>query len=266
MSYIPETSWNDSAAAGSPASGGGGASIYFPKPAWQFGVGVPSDGVRDVPDIALDAGVQHDSYLIYSSNALTLVGGTSAASQVFGGILALLNQYVVQNGGQATPGLGNVNPKLYQLAQTPATYASAFHDITTGNNIVTPQCQGRGCTATPIGFNAGVGYDLATGLGSVDVFNLLTAWNGTPGLVVPQIAVSASATALTTSRTDHPDGDGDEFERHHADRVGGIPAGNDDAGDRAANGIGQHEHGDVYAIRLATADGHQQHRSGIQQR
>ncbi len=192
LSYIPETSWNTSAIDGSPAASGGGASIYFSKPTWQTGVGVPSDGARDVPDVAMAADEDHDGYLIYSAGSLQVVGGTSASAQVFGGIVALLNQYL------AASGLGNINPKLYTLAQTSS---SVFHDITTGNNIVTPVCPRRGCTTpvSAIGYNAAAGYDQVTGLGSVDVFNLFTAWNGVPGRLTPQIAVSASATSLTTS-------------------------------------------------------------------
>jgi uncharacterized protein (TIGR03437 family) len=190
ISYIPETSWNDSANDGSPAASGGGASIYFPKPTWQTGIGVPSDGARDVPDVALAASADHDGYYTLSNGRVGIVGGTSAAAQVMGGIGSLLNQYLGQNG------LGNINPKLYSLAQITT---STFHDITTGNNMVTVSC-GRTCTAAPVGYNAGVGYDQVTGLGSVDVFNLFNAWNGAAaGRLVPQIAVSASSTFITTS-------------------------------------------------------------------
>ncbi len=51
LSYIPEITWNDSRIDGSPSASGGGASLYFAKPAWQAGTGVPSDGARDVPDV-----------------------------------------------------------------------------------------------------------------------------------------------------------------------------------------------------------------------
>jgi uncharacterized protein (TIGR03437 family) len=189
ISYIPETSWNDSATDGSPSASGGGASIYFPKPTWQTGIGVPSDGYRDVPDLALAASADHDGYYTISNGRLGIVGGTSASAQVMGGIGSLLNQYLGQNG------LSNINPKLYSLAQISS---SAFHDITSGNNIVTVPC-GRLCTATPVGYNAGVGYDQVTGLGSVDVYNLFNAWNGAAaGRLVPQIAVSATSSFLTS--------------------------------------------------------------------
>jgi subtilase family serine protease len=102
LSYIPEKSWNDSAATiaagGGLAATGGGASIIFSKPSWQTGTGVPSDGARDVPDVAFDASNDHDPYLIYSSGGPYYVGGTSASTPVFSGILALLNQYLVSKG------------------------------------------------------------------------------------------------------------------------------------------------------------------------
>ncbi len=196
LSYIPEITWNDSATDGSPSASGGGASIYFSKPAWQTGAGVPSDGARDVPDVALNASADHDGYLVYSSGSLQVFGGTSAPTPIFAAIAALLNQYLVQKGAQLTPGLGNINPKLYSLAQSTPT---AFHDITSGNNIVTVSCGRRGCTTppTPVGYNAGPNYDQVTGLGSVDVFNLISAWSGTASSrLTPNVTASATATSL----------------------------------------------------------------------
>src|SRR6185369_13911899 len=68
-SYISETSWNDSAATGVLSAGGGGRSIYFSKPDWQAGAGVPDDQSRDVPDISLNASAEHDGYLVCSSGS-----------------------------------------------------------------------------------------------------------------------------------------------------------------------------------------------------
>src|SRR5208283_5407442 len=76
-------------------------------------------------------------------------------------------------GFQSQPGLGNINPALYELAQT---VPGAFHDITTGDNIVS--CTGgRGCVAGYLGYSAGPGYDQVTGLGSVDAYALITNWS-----------------------------------------------------------------------------------------
>jgi len=198
MSYIPETTWNDTANDGSPSAGGGGVSMYFAKPTWQSGPGVPSDGFRDVPDISISSSADHDGYLVYTGGGLAVFGGTSISAPVFSGIVALMNQYSVSRGMQSAPGQGNVNPRLYSLAQSTP---SAFHDITTGNNIV-PPCQNttRVCTATPIGFNAGPGYDLATGLGSIDANVLVTSWTAstTPNARANS-AVSVTANATTVA-------------------------------------------------------------------
>jgi len=177
LGYIPETTWNDSALDGSPSSTGGGASIYFAKPDWQAGLGVPDDNARHVPDVALSASADHDGYLVVTSGAVYVYGGTSVPAPAFAGIAALLNQSVVQSGAQTSAGLGNMNPNLYSLAQTDA---GVFHDITTGNNIVTvASCprRARNCNSSAVGFSATVGYDQATGLGSVDVGALVTGWN-----------------------------------------------------------------------------------------
>jgi len=177
LSYIPETSWNDSATDGTPSASGGGASMYFSKPSWQTGAGVPSDNARHVPDVALNASADHDGYLVYTGGKLEVYGGTSVPTPTFAGLAALLNQFLVASGSQSTAGLANINPKFYSLAQNAS---GVFHDITTGNNIVTVTCSSRvrTCTSGPVGYSAGAGYDQVTGLGSVDVSALFSAWSG----------------------------------------------------------------------------------------
>ena len=181
ISYIPETVWNDSTT-GDPAAGGGGASTVFAQPSWQTGLGVPNNGARNVPDIALSASADHDGYLVYTGGQLPVYGGTSAGTPAFAGITALLNQYLVATGAQAAPGVGNMNPRLYALAQAGT---GAFHDVTTGDNIVNVTCgaRARNCVPGSYGFPAGQGYDQASGLGSVDAFNLVTAWRSSAGSV-----------------------------------------------------------------------------------
>lgn len=173
ISYIPEVVWNDTGAGGLLASGGG-TSIYFPKPAWQAGPGVPNDNFRDVPDISFSASGNHDPYIVINSIGEVPSGGTSASSPSFAGVVALLNQYLVTQGVLPAPGLGNVNPTLYRLAQT-AT--NVFHDITQGNNMVPCAAGSPGCVNGLLGFTAGPGYDLATGLGSIDIYQLVTQWS-----------------------------------------------------------------------------------------
>jgi uncharacterized protein (TIGR03437 family) len=177
LSYIPETSWNDSAEIGSPDSTGGGASVLFAKPSWQTGTGVPSDNARHVPDLAFAASPQHDGYLVYTGGATQVFGGTSAPTPSFAGMLTLLNHYLVSNGSLTVAGLGSINPQLYSLAQSAP---GAFHDVTTGNNIVTVPCstRPRSCTTAPVGYSAGVGYDQVTGLGSLDFSQFAAAWSG----------------------------------------------------------------------------------------
>jgi uncharacterized protein (TIGR03437 family) len=184
QSYIPETSWNDSAIDGSPSASGGGASVFFSRPSWQSGVGVPADNARHVPDVSLTASAQHDGYLVYTGGNTKVFGGTSVPTPAFAGIAALLNHYLVSTGQQTTAGVGNVNPRLYSLAQSAP---DAFHDITTGDNIVTVTCppRARTCSTSAVGNSAGAGYDAVTGLGSVDTYKLVTKWNGGTTTLLP---------------------------------------------------------------------------------
>ena len=185
LSYIPEVAWNQSGAAGGSGlwASGGGASIVYPKPSWQTGSGVPSDGRRDVPDVALNAS-SHDSQIVDMNGGLYLVSGTSIAAPSFASVVVL----AVQKAGVR---LGNINPALYTLASKQATGGTAvFHDVTTGNNSV------PGVT----GYSAGAGYDLATGLGSVDAANMVNHWSDSTGPPVPAFQLSASPASVTVSR------------------------------------------------------------------
>jgi uncharacterized protein (TIGR03437 family) len=200
LGYIPEIAWNDTAEdAGScgqelcPSASGGGPSVFFAKPSWQTGDNVPADGARDVPDISLSASADHDGYIIYSSDGCggvgrsreattceQVVGGTSAGPPNIAGLLTLFNQGLIATGAQSAPGQGNINPQLYREVQSTP---SAFHDITVGNNIITFTCSEfqRGCTGASVGYDAGPGYDLVTGIGTVDGYNLWSGWVNTSG-------------------------------------------------------------------------------------
>jgi subtilase family serine protease len=196
LSYIPEMGWNDSAAdiaaGGDISASGGGASTFFSKPSWQSGRGVPADGQRDVPDISVSSSADHDGYLFCSEDGpngtivatcvtgfrtsaggnLTVVGGTSVAAPTLAGVVALINQFL---GNTPPVGLGNINPTLYKVAQNSG---AAFHDVTTGNNIV-PCSSGPNCPTSgtkQFGFSAGAGYDQVTGLGSINATTLAQAW------------------------------------------------------------------------------------------
>jgi subtilase family serine protease len=180
ISYIPEIAWNESGpGAGLWASGGGASSVYT-KPAWQSGTGVPADGRRDVPDVSLSS-AGHDGYLIYQEGGLYVVGGTSAASPSFAGVMALVVQHT-------TVRQGNANTAFYSLASKQrAGGASVFHDITTGNNSVPGQA----------GFIATVGYDQATGLGSIDGSVLVNHWSD--ATVVPAFHATPSVSSLSVT-------------------------------------------------------------------
>lgn len=189
LSYIPEIAWNDTAFGDGLAASGGGASILYSKPSWQTGPGVANDNARDVPDIAMDSSNDHDPYLVYTGGQWQLVGGTSAAAPVLAGIVALLNQRLNANG---EPGVGNINTVLYKMAQSSP---SAFHDIVAGNNIVPCAIGTPNCNSGEFGYSAGPGYDLVTGLGTVDAYNLAINWPGEPvGQVTLVSLLPASAT------------------------------------------------------------------------
>jgi pseudomonalisin len=205
--------------------GTGGFSLYYTKPEWQPTslLGVPNDGARDQPDLSLFAanGIWGHFYLICMSDAANggapcrykgteafnqAYGGTSVASPAFAGIVALEAQYKTLIG--ASPLLGNVAPRLYQLAQAQfsnetllrqcnatlgnqISSACVFNNVTAGDNAEpcnegTPDCYtnklstagigvlstGTGQSAVPA-YLAHPGYSLATGLGSVNAANLL---------------------------------------------------------------------------------------------
>jgi uncharacterized membrane protein len=181
LSYIPEVAWNESST-GLWATGGGVSTIYS-KPSWQNVTGVPSDGMRDVPDVSLSAS-SHDSYLVYVNGGLGAVGGTSAATPSFAGIMAL----VLQSTGATQ---GNANAKLYAMAAEQYAYGSTapFHDITSGNNSV----------PGVIGYSAGTGYDPVTGLGSVDAAKLVSAWGGVTATPTLSVSLSSSSMSLNAS-------------------------------------------------------------------
>jgi subtilase family serine protease len=89
LSYIPEKVWNESSPGVNIAASGGGPSSVYAKPLWQSGPGVPSDGARDVPDVALTA-AGHDPYYVVQGGRLVATYGTSAAAPAMAGILALV--------------------------------------------------------------------------------------------------------------------------------------------------------------------------------
>jgi kumamolisin len=153
-SYYREEAWEDPL---QTAGTGGGVSTIFSRPSWQTGPGTNSpyntNNARMVPDVAADADPL-TSAKIYVQGSFVEVGGTSQATPIWAGITALMNQYLESHGGHAA---GFLNPAVYALAANAPRYPP-FRDVTIGSNLVYP---------------AGPGYDLATGVGTPDVWNLV---------------------------------------------------------------------------------------------
>jgi uncharacterized protein (TIGR03437 family) len=164
-----------------------GAGVFFQKPSWQTGPGVPNDGVRHVPDISLSSSANHAGYYVVANGSVSYFGGTSAAAPTMAGIIALLNHYLVSTGAQTQAGVGNINPALYRLAQSTT---GVFHDVTGGDNAQPCATGSPDCQNGMVGRYAGTGYDEATGLGSVDAFQLVHQWTSRPPIssaVVPSV-------------------------------------------------------------------------------
>jgi len=231
ISYIPEDVWNDSCPASTCgsnaniAAGGGGVSTLFQKPTWQTGVtGIPAGSARDIPDVVLSAST-HDGYVLCLEGScvpdstgefsLFLVGGTSASAPSFAGIMAQVDQEMVILNPGSSPRQGVAGYVLYRLAATEnATLAQCngsgttlpvstciFHDITVGNNAVPGEVNYGSATAQ---YQATVGYDLASGLGSVNINNLVTNWNTvtfnptTTTLALTPLSITHGATVTVT--------------------------------------------------------------------
>jgi subtilase family serine protease len=238
---------------GSTSTGASNGSIVlsnngWPKPSWQAGVsGIPTDGVRDLPDISFfgsDGFLSSSSYLIcvsadntgnaacsYSATSEPFaqeVGGTSVSSATMAGVMALINQ-------KAGTAQGSPNTELYKLAAK-QTYSSCsaesvtagstscyFNDIDTGTNampcdygategdpaqtgIDSPNCSPKSGDLIGIlpGYSAAVGYDQATGLGSMNVANVVTAWPTNNGSAIAKVTVSAQSSISATSALSVP--------------------------------------------------------------
>jgi len=150
----PDVVWNDGFGAG-----GGGRSAVFSRPGFQEGLGNVVDDRRGTPDISMSAAVDGGCWA-YQSFAASgagwdIYGGTSEATPLFAGIVALADQLAGHR-------LGDINPVLYglgQLSQAPrVSVNTGIVDITKGNNSF----------ANVSGFTAGRGYDLASGWGTID--------------------------------------------------------------------------------------------------
>jgi subtilase family serine protease len=204
----------------------------YAKPSWQTGTGVPADNARDLPDVSLFAssGANNSYYPICVNDGdcqtptgsnpvqITSVGGTSVAASAFAGVMALVNQ---KYGRQ-----GQADATLYPLK---TQYPAAFHDVTIGTNsqpcnittatstsgtypplnciaVANPftvvdstfgaATEGELGTGTTAAYNAAPGYNLATGLGTIDANQMLTLW-GNVKFAATQTTLAPSSTAFT---------------------------------------------------------------------
>jgi subtilase family serine protease len=169
----PDTAWNDNA---NPVverilqgsilgASGGGVSSVFSRPSYQNPVRGITSQHRGVPDVAMSASYS-GAVLIYESytgapGLWGSGGGTSEATPLFAGIVAIADQY-------AHARLGLINPALYALEQQ---HAPGLVDVTRGNNTVS--FRSAGTTVTVEGYPARPGYDLVTGVGTVDAARLV---------------------------------------------------------------------------------------------
>jgi subtilase family serine protease len=199
--------WNDTSLQPG-AAGGGGSSTLFARPSYQKGTVKPN--VRYAPDVSMLADIvpgyavlcsaQGDCVTGANPNPWQTVGGTSAATPLVAGGLALVDQELHLNG---RPDLGFVNPLLYRLGRSPALRTSVFSDVVAFSNDVGPFLRGDhnalGCCA------AGRGFDRASGWGSVNISGfasvavLLTPPNVWLSLPHPQHAVKRRAVVATVS-------------------------------------------------------------------
>jgi subtilase family serine protease len=222
-------------ATGTPSASGvvSGTCKGYGKPSWQSIIGNPSDGVRDIPDVSLFAanGIWGHYYVMCWSDTANGgascsgapsgwagAGGTSFSAPIMAGIQALVNQ---KTGSR----WGNPNPVYYQLAAS--EYGSSgnpscsstngnsvansciFYDVTqgdmdvncTGSNNCYKPSGANGVLSTPSSsyskaYGAATGWDFATGIGTVNAYNLATNWNS--GVVTPPSSIAISGVSSSS--------------------------------------------------------------------
>ena len=156
----PDKVWNDTTLFGGPAAGSGGLSTVFTRPSYQNGVAGVVGNRRGVPDISMTASVSgavniYISGLPFGAGWASL-GGTSEATPVFAGIVAIADQLNTHHP------LGMIDPALYAMK---AAHDPGIVSVTTGNNTVWFTTTGTRVTVP--GYSASAGYNLATGLGTI---------------------------------------------------------------------------------------------------
>lgn len=187
--YGRETAWNTAPVTAPRLPGGasgGGISQNWEMPPWQNAPGIHNNFTsgtpcnipagkfcRQTPDVALNSD-PHNGYVIYCSIAYAgcndahpwvVVGGTSTATPLWAALTALASEMAQRTNNNSS--LGFITPQLYQIARDPQQYTLCFHDITLGDNDYGHVNGGK--------YPASAGYDMATGLGSYNAYNLASA-------------------------------------------------------------------------------------------
>ena len=169
----PDVVWNDTydstvtevfngVPAPTPDASSGGLSTVFSRPSYQSGVARVVGNDRGVPDVSMNGACGSPVNLAFNlptvtpGTAWTLVCGTSEASPLMAGIVALADQV-------AHHSLGLINPALYLMS---SEHAPGLVDVTKGTNTVSWTQTGK--IVTVQGYSAGPGYDLASGVGTVN--------------------------------------------------------------------------------------------------
>ncbi len=185
---------------------------FYAKPPWQSSFG--TQNARELPDVSLFAADGlHDSAWVLCASGLganttgtdctpdasgqfnfQVVGGTSASSPAFAGMLSLVINNL-QNGGATNVRLGQADYTLYPLSKQ---FPAAFHDVTTGNIAVVCATGSTNCGANGFltGYDAAANYDLASGLGSVDATQMVQNWSS--------IKFTPTTTSLTVNGATSP--------------------------------------------------------------
>jgi subtilase family serine protease len=189
--YIgPMTGWGYQTNAGTGASGGG-ISKFVPRPAWETGTNVPTGNLRVQPDASLlGDSITGVSTFVNSSFGFAgsgSYGGTSVAAPQMAAMWALVldacRQTASCRGPNGTYRLGNPAPLLFGIYNDATKYPQTFYDVTFGNNGVIPCAVNPGQIGpcpnprpTPdAGFDAGIGFDLVTGIGVPFAGHLINA-------------------------------------------------------------------------------------------
>ena len=163
--YAPDQNWGSS----------GGICTFYPIPVWQQGINMTANGgstvYRNCPDVALTA---EGIWINFGDGLTGISGGTSAASPLWAGFNAMINQQAALYGLQP---VGFINPAVYAIGKGPS-YDLCFHDITVGNNT---------WPGSPSNYFAVPGYDLCTGWGTPTGSNLINAL--APPLAIPVLYV-----------------------------------------------------------------------------